>query len=72
MSVFGIQNPRGLSVLTQLRVGLSKLNLHNFKHNFNDITNPLCPINDDVEDRDHYFFLYHMYDDIEEMILLTV
>ena len=33
-SVFGIHDPKGLSCLTQLRVGLSKLNFHKFKHNF--------------------------------------
>ena len=26
--------------------------------------NPLCPINDGVEDCEHYFLLCHMYDDI--------
>ena len=34
--VFSINYPKGLAVLTQLRVGLSKLNLHKFKHNFKD------------------------------------
>ena len=33
-------------------------------HNFSDTRNPLCPINDGVEDREHYFLLSHMYDDI--------
>ena len=49
-SVFGIHDPMGLSHLTQLRVGLSKLNFHKFRHNFKDIVNPLCPTNDGVED----------------------
>ena len=31
-SVFGIYDPIGLSYLTQIRVGLSKLNLHKFLH----------------------------------------
>ena len=30
-------------------------------HKFNDTTNPLCPINNGVEDREHYFFFCHMY-----------
>ena len=37
-------------ILTQLRVGLSKLNFHKFRHNFRDTVNPLCPANDGVED----------------------
>ena len=68
-SVFGIQNPRGLSILPQLRVGLSRLNFHKFKHNFNDTTSPLCPINYGVEDREHSFLLCHMYDDIRRDLL---
>ena len=38
-------------------------------HNFSDTTNPLCPINDGVEDREHYFLLCHMYDDIRRDLL---
>ena len=64
-SVFGIKNPRGLSILTQLRVGLSRLNFHTFMYKFSYTTNHLCPINDGVEDREHYFLLCHMYDDIK-------
>ena len=68
-SVFGIQDLRDLSILTQLRVGLSRLNFHMFKHNFNDTTNPLSPISDGVEDREHYFLLCRMYDDIRRHLL---
>ena len=35
-SVVRIHDPRVLSYLTQLRVGLSKLNFHKFKHNLRD------------------------------------
>ena len=53
---------KGLSILTPLRVGLSKLNFHKFKHNFRDTLNPLCPTNDGVEDTEHYFLLCRTYD----------
>ena len=59
--VYNIHDPNGLSILTQLRVGLSKLHYHKFKHNFNDTLNPLFPINDGVEDTEHYFLLCHNY-----------
>ena len=52
-SVYGIHNPKGVAYLTQLRVGLSKLNFHKFRHNFRDTINPMCPINDGVEDTEH-------------------
>ena len=53
-SVFGIHDPIGLSYLTQLRVGLSKLNFHKFKHNFRDTINPMCPTNDGIENTEHF------------------
>ena len=48
--------------MTQLRVGLSKLNFHKFKHNFSDTLNPLCPVNDGIEDTEHFLLLCHAYD----------
>ena len=56
-SVFGIHDPIGLSYLTQLRVGLSKLNLHKFKHNFRDTINPMCPSNDGIESTEQFLLL---------------
>ena len=56
-SIFRIHDPAGLSYLTQLRVGLSKLNFHKFKHNFRDTINPMCPTNDGIEDTEHFLLL---------------
>ena len=41
-SVFGICNPYGIKLLTSVRLGLSPLNEHKFKHGFNDTINPIC------------------------------
>ena len=56
-SVFGIHDPIGLSYLTQIRVGLSRLNFHKFMHNFRDTVNPMCPTNDGIEDTEHFLLL---------------
>ena len=56
-SIFGIYDPVGLSYLTQIRVGLSKLNLHKFLHNFKDTVNPMCPTNDGIEDVEDFLLL---------------
>ena len=61
-SVFRIHDPTGLSYLTQLRVGLSKLNFHKFKHNFRDTINPMCPTNDGIEDTEHFLLLCPSFD----------
>ena len=53
-SVLGIYDPVGLSYLSQIRVGLSKLNCHKFKHNFRDTVNPMCPMNDGIENTERF------------------
>ena len=40
--VFKIHHPKGLKLLTRLRLGLSHLREHKFRHNFNDTINPFC------------------------------
>ena len=58
---FGIHEPMGLSHRTQLRVGLSKLNFHKFRHNSKDTVNPMCPTNDGVEDTEHFFVVLPIF-----------
>ena len=61
-SVYGSHDPKLVSVLMQLRVGLSELNYHKFKYNFRDTSNPLCLINDGIEDTEHFLLLCSAYD----------
>ena len=56
-SFFGIHDSRGSSHLTQLRVGLSKLNSHKFQHNFRHTINPMCLSNDGIEETEHFLWL---------------
>ena len=60
--VFGIYDPIGISYISQLRVGLSKLNFHKFNHNFRDTVSPMCPTNDGVEDTEHFLLLCPSFD----------
>ena len=61
-SVFGVHDPKGLSYLSQIRVGLRKLNFHKFKHNFRHTINPMCPTNDGIEDTEHCLLLCPSFD----------
>ena len=70
--IYNIHDPKGLSILTQLHVGLSMLNFHKFKHNFSDTLNPLCPINDGIEDTEHFLLLCHAYDQERRDLLNSV
>ena len=59
--IFGIHDPNGLRLLSQLRVGLSYLREHRFRHNFQDTEDPMCLSNDGVEDTAHFMLLCHEY-----------
>ena len=72
-SVYGIHNPKGVAYLTRLRVGLSKINVHKFRHSFRDTINPMCPVNDGIEDTEHFLLLcdsfkehrYNLFTDVK-------
>ena len=55
-SIFYTCNPYGINILTRLRLGLSHLNEHKFKHNFNDIINPIFICRGDTESIKNFFF----------------
>ena len=40
--VYRVHHPRGLKLLTRLRLGFSHLREHKFRHNFHDTINPFC------------------------------
>ena len=56
-SVYNFHNPKGLEFITRLRIGLSYLREHKFKHSFQDTINPLCNCGLDIESTEH--FLLH-------------
>ena len=40
--IYQIRNPKGIKLITRLRLGLSHLKEHKFKRSFQDTINPLC------------------------------
>ena len=55
-------NPKGIKLVTRLRLGLSHLQEHKFKNSFQDTLNPLCSCGHDTETTSHYFLhcpLFH-------------
>ena len=71
-SIYNIHDPVGIKYLTRLRLGLSHLNEHKFRHNFQDCLNPLCSCSLEVETTNHYFLHCHYYNDIRKTLLDTV
>ena len=58
-SVYRIQNPMWLKLLTRLKLGFSQLNEHRFSHCFQSCVNPLCSCSVEIETTTH--FLLHCY-----------
>ena len=54
-SIFKIHDPLGIKLLTRQTVGLSHLNEHRFRHNFQDCLNPLCSCSLEAESNIHFF-----------------
>ena len=54
-SIYDACDPLGIQLLTRLRVGLSHLRDHKFRHGFNDIIDPLCPCNMELESVSHFY-----------------
>ena len=59
--LYGIHDLHGVRRLTQLRVGLSPLREHRFKHNFVNTNDPMCLSNDGIENTVHFMLLCQEY-----------
>ena len=59
-STFNCHCPDGLKLITRLRLGLSHLGFHKFKHNFQDTLNPICSCGT-VETTIHYLLYYPIF-----------
>ena len=53
-TVFNCHNPRGVKLLTRLRLGLSHLCVQKFKRCFQDSLNPICSCGNDTETSAHF------------------
>ena len=70
-SIFQCNNPKGIQLLTRLRLDLSHLRDHKFKHNFQDTLNPIGNCGDDIETSCHYLIHCSLYTN-ERLALLNV
>ena len=57
--IFNIHDQVGIKLLTRLRLGLSHLREHKFRHNFEDTLNPLCSCSIEAETTLHFFLRCH-------------
>ena len=72
-SVFGIQDPEGLKLLTRLRVNLSHLKEHKFRHNFCDTLNPICNCGLlEIESTTHFLLRCKFFSDNRKVLLESI
>ena len=59
--IYRIHHPLGLKLLSRLRLDLSHMNKHRFKHNFENCIKPFCTCSLEVESTKHFFLHCHYY-----------
>ena len=71
-STFNCHNPRGIKLLSRLRLGLSHLRKHKFKHSFQDSLSPFCSCGKgEFETSSHYLLHCSNYSE-ERLALLNI
>ena len=60
-SVFFRNNPKAIQLLTRLKLALSHLQEHKFRHNFQDTLNPICNCGENIESSCHYLLHCSLY-----------
>ena len=70
-TIFKIHN-KNLRFLYQLRVGLSPLRAHKFRHNFLDTPNELCLCQSEIESTSHFLLHCPLFNDHREVLMGTV
>ena len=70
-NIFGIHSSQ-LKYLYQLRVGLSPLKAHKFKHNFDDTPSADCPCSRGAETTDHFLLFCPIHNAHRERLMDTV
>ena len=67
--ISNIHDQVGIKLLTRLRLGLSHLREHKFRHNFEDTLNPLCSCSIEAETTLHFFLRCQFFNDIRETLM---
>ena len=69
---FNCHNPIGIKLITRLRLDLSHLRVHKFKHNFLDCLNPICRCSKDIETTVYYLLHSPIFSDEGSIFLNNI
>ena len=70
-SVFELNNPYGLKLLTRLRLGLSHLPYHKFRH-FQDCIGPMCVCGLKIETTTHFLLQCPLFQAARQSLLIHI
>ena len=71
-SLFHCHHPRGVKLLTRLKLGLSHLREHKIKHGFQYSLNPICSCGIDIETSAHFLLHCPHYSNERSTFLNTI
>ena len=71
-SIFNVNDPEGVKCLTRLRLHLSHLNKHKFRHGLQDTLNHLCKCSLEVEDNEHFFLYYLNFENAGRSLFIDI
>ena len=71
-SVYNCYNPKGVKLIKRLRLALSHLREHMFKHNFQESLNLLCNCGHGIESTTHFFLHYPLFTNERYTLLSTL
>ena len=71
-SIFNCHNPKAIKYLSRIRLGLSHLREHKFKHSFQDTLNPVSACGSDIETPCHYLVSCTIFDAERNTLLNNV
>ena len=71
-SVFEVNNPYVLKLLTRLRLGLRHLGYHKFSHNFQDCINPVCVCGLEIETTTHFLLHFPLFQWARQSLLTNI
>ena len=71
-SLFVINNPYGLKLLTRLCLGLSHSCYHKFRHNFQDCIDPTCVCGLEIETTTHFLLQCPLFQSARQSLLTNI
>ena len=68
-SIYNIDDPQGLKLLSRLRLGFSHMREHKFRHNFQNTLNPMCSCSLEPENNSDFLLRCQNYGNLRDTLM---